>query len=289
MSVAVLLLSVYALFMTLAAWAIYYVKDPPSIEVELLKLLRDGQASLPDRAEGFAALAEVRKSELRWFEKALSTIGVVAFVAMTVTTAVQTIRAAVQEQEAKQWESRVSAMRERVADADLVIVSVSRALLDRASRASLLTDDEKRILRYRLENLLSRPRLEDPEVDEVMSLAIVLREFSVGVDLIERKPSLLQSARLVDQLAFAEYYYLIGSADAAKRLADRVWLQVGELPPQAQLRAVVIRVVLGQQSQSDAVSDVNRLLRVTTTEASRMLEGEIEAFRRGATRLRNER
>jgi hypothetical protein len=220
--ILLLLIGGYAVGISVAVVAVYRSRaDSEALDAELLSLARQ-DGPIKERAEILHALAEVRNSQIRWYERAISTVGIVALITMTIATAVQTVQSAAQEKKLEEWERRSAEAERRVGEANWLIGSMAKLLVNRATRVALLSDDEKRILRYRFERLSEMPKLERAEQQEMIQLAIVLREFFRGAALIEKDASLFDSADVADHVSLAEYYYLTGALDRARAISYRI-------------------------------------------------------------------
>jgi hypothetical protein len=282
----ILLLAAYSAVVSIALIALYRSRAAVDPLLQQAAALAVAPGSLSERAEALKAVAEIRRNQVRWFEQAISSIGVFALITMTVGTAVQTIRSTVQEREVKEWEHRSADVEQRIAEADSLIAAVANTVIAKASRVAVLSQDERKILRYRLQRLSERPTLDAADRDEMISASIALREFSTSVSLINRQPSLFDEAAPADQVSLAEYYYLTGDQDRGRTLADRATVHRHELQPQTQMRLIVIRLLLGQFGRPDAIREAAAALRLDTLQAEAYLTADAAAFAEGAKRLR---
>ena len=242
-----------------------------------------------ERVQVMKAIAEIRNNDIRWFERALSTMGVVALISATVAAAVQTIRFAVEEQETKRLEQRALESEGRIGSAEALISAMARVLLGRASQAALMNEDEKRILRYRMDRLAGVDEPDQPAVDELIAIAITLHDYSRSVSLIERRPELLREDRAADQVSLAEYYFLVGSQAQARQMSERAWVRRAQLPRPVAMRLLTMRSLLSLDSAANVVADAARLLGVSLPEAEIAIDADVDAFKAGAKRLRADR
>lgn len=279
--------AVYAAAVTGAMAYLFWRSDVSSPDIErALAELSNAEGSLGDRAQMLKAVAEVRNGTIRWFERAVSAIGVFALLTMTVATAVQTIRAAIQEEQVADATKRLSEIERRLGEADVLIQSMAGNVLVRASRAVTPSDGEKRILRYRLERLGAKGALSADERQEAVTIAIALREFARSVDVIEGDRALFDRATVADQISLAEYYYLSDNLGEARALADRANARASELSPPWRLRLLEVRLLLNMVDHEAAVDEAARVLRVDRSRAQILVDGDVLAFKQGATELR---
>ena len=106
--------------------------------------------------------------------------------------------------------------------------------------------------------------------------------------LVETYPEVMQSAKPIDQVAIAEYYYLVGSERAASSVAERVWKERGSLPGGALQRLLVVRALLGAD-RAEVSDELARANGVPADRARQTLDVEIASFLEGAARLRSSR
>jgi hypothetical protein len=251
--------------------------------------LVDAPGTLSERADALKALSDIRRNDVPWFERAISSLGVFALITMTIGTAVQTIRAAVEERDAQEWERRANEGEQRLAAADTLIAAIADTLLTKASRVAVLSKDEKRILEYRLDQLSRKEKLDVVERDDLVSASVALREFSKSVAVINRSPALFDAAVPSDQVSLAEYYYLTGDQNRGRSLSDRAVVRRNDMNPQTQMRLIVVRLLLGQHTRADAIREAANTLRLDEVQAQAYLDGDTAAFADGAKRLRESR
>jgi hypothetical protein len=250
--------------------------------------LSDADKPLAERIQLLNALSEYRKQTARWYEKAFSTMGVVALVTMTVAAAVQTIRAALEDQKVQQVQVRADAMAARIAESELLVESLTRSVMNRASRTLALTEDEERILKHRLQTLSAGQRPAPAQLQEMVDVSLLLRDYDHAVHLVETYPEVMQSAKPIDQVTIAEYYYLVGSERAASSVAERVWNERGSLPDAVLQRLLVVRALLGAD-RAEAADELARANGLPADRARQTLDAAIASFVEGAARLRSSR
>src|SRR5262245_8480178 len=108
----------YALLVSLALVAVYrrVSLKPSVIDQEVAALLKSG-GTLSERSQLLTTIADIRSKEIRWYERALSTLGIMALITTTSAAAVQTIRSAIQERESRILQGQLDDIRGRIAQA----------------------------------------------------------------------------------------------------------------------------------------------------------------------------
>src|SRR5438045_3327916 len=91
------ILAIYSVLITAALVIAYFRWRHDDASIERAKKLFHGCTDPAGAAAMLTAIAVAEEKQRPWFERALSIIGVVAFIAMTVTAAIQTVKATVEE------------------------------------------------------------------------------------------------------------------------------------------------------------------------------------------------
>jgi len=236
-----------------------------------------------ERAELLRALADLQSAATPWYERTLSTIGVIAFFSMSVAVTVQTIGANLQESRAERLREQLEDLKETQLTSERFVADVSRLVASGMRSGGSLSELERKILRQRLEALAHKGDATDETVREMFSLALALREYPQAVALLEEHRSVLDLAVPGDRLSLAEYYYLVGSPQAAKELVGKVWADRVSLDRSLVTRLIVLRAALGVSY--DGAHELATLLKISDEEATRIVERETRAFRAGVARV----
>ncbi|HET9767164.1 MAG TPA: hypothetical protein VFS60_09965 [Thermoanaerobaculia bacterium] len=236
-----------------------------------------------DRAEMMKALSELQKAATPWYERTLSTIGVIAFFSMSVAVTVQTIQANLQQSQAERLRAELADQKAAQSASERFVADVARLVASGVRGGGSLSELERKILRHRLDVLAETSDAGDDAVREMFALALTLREYPRAVTLLEQHRTVLDMALPGDRLSLAEYYFLVGSLQASKELVGQVWAQRAVLDKPLVTRLVVLRAALGVSA--DGAHELAELLGVSSAEATRILARETMAFRAGVARV----
>lgn len=236
-----------------------------------------------DRASILQALAELRRASIPWHERAISTIGVIAFFSMSIAVVIQTISANLQQARVERLESGLAALKEERAAAERFLAEVSHAVTTGVLDPRALGDVERRVLQYRLDRLRGKLDRDEKETREVYSLAMALGRYDVAAAIMERHTDLFDMARPGDRLSLAEYYYLVGSHEASAQLQRELWKDRLNLARPLARRLIVLGAALDVPLE-EAALEMTRVLKVRTDEARQIVLREVEALKTGAQR-----
>ena len=241
-----MILGIYAALLTAFFLYEYFRKDDKTSGLfsQCMDIV-EKEESTTEKIKAISALNDLKKSVSPWYEKYLSTIGVIGLFSRTIAAVVQTINSTIQQSRADALEENMSELKEQVAAAELFVADVSSAIQSGAFDTQRIGEIERRILRYRFEELRKSTKLDNQALSEAFSLALVLREFETAVELLEENRELLDGSYPADQLTLAEYYYLVGSNSAAQQIVDQIDEEGGSHPRSFVKRFVVLKVALG--------------------------------------------
>ncbi len=269
-----LILGIYAALLTGFFLYEYFRKDDGTSKLftDCIKLVEHEQ-SATEKLKAIASLTELRKSMSPWYEKYLSTIGVIGLFSMTIAAGVQTINSTTQQYRADSLESELEDKTAQIEAAQLFVAEVSSAIQSGAFGTQRIGDVERKILRYRLDELRSVNDLDNTQLSELFSLALVLREYDLAVEILEDNKELLNNTNPSDQLTLAEYYNLVGSKTAAQQIINELdSLNVAQSAEFVR-RLVFLKLALGA-NVNELASDYANAFKIRREQAVEILTRE---------------
>jgi hypothetical protein len=227
-------------------------------------------------AEDIKAIAEVakaRQTEIPWYEKSLSTIGIVAFFSMLIATSFQTINSAKAEIEA-------SNLRQEIKELEAQRETWNRLVKDLAQVAILksasgkLEPSEEAVLRQRLSHLdkIDKPDSEDQV--EQLKLLLALKEYDLSAALVEKSKVLRDETSPETLLFLAEMAFVDGARARAKGLLKRFESNLSNQPADWQLRFYVLQATLDADPKA-YVESVASLKHISLDDAYQLLYSRI--------------
>ena len=272
------ILGTYAVLLTAFFLYEYFRKDDKTTElfaqcVEIVK----NEESPTEKIKAISALNDLKKTLSPWYEKYLSTVGVIGLFSMTVAAGVQTINSTAQQSRADVLESDLAELKSQVELAEQFVANVSSAIQSGAFDTQRIGEIERRILRYRFDELRTSTDLNSEALSEAFSLALVLREFETAVELLEKNRELLNDRHPADQLTLAEYYYLVGSNSAAQQIVNDIDAAGGAQQRSFVKRLAVLKVALGAPAE-DVVGDYANAFDIRRDQALESLTREVQLY-----------
>lgn len=187
-------------------------------------------AKLPSekRFEALIQMHEVQEKALPWFQRSLSTLGVVAFFSMSAAALTQTISAQFSEFKASAAERRYSYIQDSARMTEVANSRSSRAMLEMLSTNSPRLPEMVAFLQSRLE-LLADPRrpknTEAEDAKEGIAIAIALQNIHCAAQIWRNHPEIgldTLELRQAYKLSFAQFFYFLGEDSRAGDVLDEV-------------------------------------------------------------------
>lgn len=277
------ILGAYAVLLTAFFLYEYFRKDDKSAElfVECMEIV-EKEESTSEKIKAISALNDLKNSLSPWYEKYLSTIGVVGLFSMTIAAGVQTINSTTQQTRADALQEDITELEEQVTAAEEFVADVSTAIQSGAFDTQRIGAVERRILSYRFDELRNATRLDTKQLREAFSLALVLREFETAVELLEQNRELVDDTNPADQLTLAEYYYLTRADGRAQQIVDNIPSSAAMGSRSLVKRLLVLKVALGAPID-DVVGDYANAFDIRRDLAIESLTREVNAYSNRAT------
>jgi hypothetical protein len=274
---------IYAMGVTLSLFILARKCHSPSgRDLESLKL---EELSPLQRLEALARIAEIRKSEISWYERSISTLGVIAFFSMLLATTAQTIKAGLDEIRAERLKQELHQLEEQKSELVSVVAQVSKAVLQEYQRSGSLDQGGKQLLASRLRTLVTLEPKTRNQALEQFDLALVLREFAAATEVLDEHSDLIDEQNPTDRITMAEYFLISGDEDSARSEIARVKPDLSRLGAPPRLRAIFVMAAL-DPSNSALVREVADLLHINEPRARERVEAEIDNFREAARQYR---
>jgi len=272
------ILGIYAALLTVFVLYEYFKKDDKTSELfsQCVEIVEKEQ-SPSEKIKAISSLNELKNSLSPWYEKYLSTVGVIGLFSMTIAAGVQTINSTTQQYRADALAADLADTKSQVEAAELFVADASSAIQSGAFDTQRIGENERRILRYRFDELRTSTVLESEELSEAFSLALVLREFETAVELLEMNKELLDDTNIADQLTLAEYYYLVGSNSAAQQIVGQIAAAGGGHSRGFVKRFVVLKVALGAPIE-DVVGEYASTFEIKREQAIESLTREVQIY-----------
>jgi hypothetical protein len=276
-----LLLSTYALVATII---LVWRRRRRSSRDEIQAAVENWFKISPMTHESVSAFSEFTTSQqgvLPWFERSLSTVGVVAFLAMSITTAVQSIQSINSEVQAKLLRAEVSDLEKQKDSATRVINSSIRALRDVVSMHDGVDPGVKELLRFHLQRTVELKDAPKDMVLQAFGTAVLIGDYETARELFRKWPDLAAASKPEEQLALAEGLYLLGQPQRSREVMTDVMSRRSELPINAQRRTLILSSVLNPAE--DQAGPFAALLGLSIDDAHRVLDAEGARLRHAPT------
>lgn len=253
--------------------------------------LEKAMAALGDTTTGVEAaklwleIARARQSAVPWFERSLSSIGVVAFFSMLVGTGVQTIRASVESANTDRLRYERQLRESELQKAERAVAAAARALMTRAREVGFVEPTARLLLEERLRVLWERDVPGHESAGEVLGVALVLGRLDIAANVVSQFQEVLASAEPADRVSLAEFFVIARDLEKAKQVVARISTdaRLSQLP-MVRVRLVIVEAALARVISDEQVGEVAHLLRISRSEARTRLEQSVENLRKSTWR-----
>jgi hypothetical protein len=257
-------------------------RNQSELDVVWQRITSNQNPSVKD-VRAIAKIAKARQTEIPWYERSLSTIGIVAFFSMLVATSFQTINSARTEIESSNLKQEIKTLElQRGAWAKL-IKDLSEVILLKQTSAGKLEQSEQDVLRQRLGEI-ERNEKPSKEIDtEQLKIHLALREYNEASTLINGSAFLADETSPEILLFLAEASFVDGARERAKFLLKKFEPSLSKQPVEWQIRFLVLSAAATSEPQS-YVKEVAALKRISLNEAEEFLRSRLDELREQARR-----
>jgi hypothetical protein len=232
-----------------------------------------------------AEVAKVRQTEIPWYERSLSTIGIVTFFSMLIATGYQAINSAMAENETYNLRQEIKGFESQRDSWNKLVKELSEVIVLKQSTNNKLEKSETSVLRQRLDELdkVDRPTTEDQS--EKLKIYMALKQFGDASALIEKSTLLTDEASPENLLFLAEVSFIDGEKSRARDLLKKFESGLSKQPVEWQLRFFVLSTALSSDT-SVYHKEVAAVRHVSVNEADEWLQGKVDELKEQA-RKRN--
>src|ERR1043166_892046 len=228
-------------------------------------------------------VAKVRQTDIPWYERSLSTIGIVAFFSMIVATSFQTVNSAKTDIESSYLRQEIKALEAQRAGWKTMMKNLSEVIILKQMSNGKLETSEKDVLKQRLTDLDQAASGTQEDEIEKLKIYLALKQFDNASALVEKSQLLADQAPPETLLFLAETSFIDGARARTKLLLSKFEPKLSKQPVEWQLRFLVISAAL--DSNPGAYSkDVAALKGTSLNEAEEWLNGRVDELRLEARR-----
>lgn len=278
----IIMLLIYSLGISVYLFRVNRQQSKPDDFQPIWKQLTSKAEPTVAEIRAIAEIAKVRRIQIPWYERSISTIGIVAFFSMLVATSFQTINAAKAEIESSNLKQEIQSLEAQRTSWNRLIRDLSEVIVLKASNDKLEKSEEG-LLRQRLSELdkIDKP---DNDVDsEKLKIYLALRLYDNASTLIEKSKVLGDSASPENVIFLAEMSYLDGSRAKAKVLLKRFERNLSSQPIDWQVRFYVLNAALSSDPKL-YVNEIAALKHISPDDAGQWTESKVNDLKSQAKR-----
>jgi hypothetical protein len=236
--------------------------------------------------KALAEIAKVRQSAIPWYERSISTLGIIAFFSMLIATSVQTINSAKAEIESSNLRQEIKGLESQRQSWNKIIKELSEVVVLKQSSSGRLEKSEEDVLKQRLAQLLEIERPGKEDIAEKLRIFLALKQYDGASALLQKSPALADEASPENLIFYAEISFIDGAKGQTRALLKRFESQMSKQPIEWQLRYFVINAALSSDPKSFA-KDVAALKQLELNEAEELLTSRVLVLKEQAMKYRN--
>jgi hypothetical protein len=221
-----------------------------------------------DDLKAIAEIAKVRQSEAPWYERSVSTIGIVAFFSMLIATSVQTVGSAKTEIESSNLRWEIKELELQRNSWRKLVKELSELIIYKKGSDTKLEKSEGDVLQQRLIQIEEIDKNSLEEESEKLKIYLALKQFDKAAALIDKLP--LEGTTSETKLFLAEMCFIDGAKERAKPLLEKFEHELSKQPVEWQVRYFSINVALGSNPE-EYRNEVSALKQITQEEAVSLL------------------
>lgn len=235
-----------------------------------------------DEIKVIAEVAKVRQTDIPWYERSVSTIGIVAFFSMLVATSFQTVNSVKAEIESTNLKQEILSLEAQRNSWNRLVRDLSEVIVLKATNGKLEKSEES-ILKQRLNEIDKIDKANKEEEGEKLRLYIALKQYDNASELIEKSKLLSDEATPENLIFLAEMSFVDGARAQARALLKKFEDGLSKQPAPWQLRYYILNAALSSDPKVYG-NEVAALRHSSLDDANQWLETKIEELKSQAKR-----
>lgn len=233
-----------------------------------------------DYLTAIAEVAKVRQTEIRWLERSVSTIGIVAFFSMIIATSIQTINSAKTDIESSDVKQEIKALEAQRATWKKLLKSLSEVIVLKQLNGRI-EESEKDVLRQRVQDLeeADTGKLEDER--ERLKIYLALGRHDNASSLVEKSSALAADTTPENLILLAETSFVDGARSRTNLLLSKFEPNLSKQPVDWQVRFFVLKAALAAAPAAYA-KDVALVKGLQLAEAEQFVTAQVEQLKQRA-------
>jgi hypothetical protein len=277
------LISLYGILLTIA---IIIVQKRGYNDESLISTIDKSELPAVDRVNAIIEVAKLRQASLPWFERSISTAGVVAFFSMLIGTGFQAVKSNSDAIHAEQIERDVRELQLQKSDFDKAVAELAQSIMSQYQRTSFIDEAAIRVLRARLRFLERDGSIARDRMIEAFEITMIIGDYGAASRVLNGHMDLLDKTKSTDLIILVEYYYLTADSNSARALLKNLDAMLNDAPSSIRIRAIVLNALVNPGLQEDLVTQYATLLRIDREDAATRLDREKARMRNAAAEFR---
>lgn len=254
-------------------------------QTELDKIWQNITAKANPTPADLTAIAEVakaRQTEVRWFERSVSTIGILAFFSMIIATTIQTINSAKTDIESSNVKQEIKVLEAQRATWKKLLKSLSEVIVLKQLNGKI-EESEKDVLRQRVQDLEDADSGKVEDEKERFKIYLALGRHDQASALLQKSSALAQDTSPENLILLAETSYVDGARGQTNLFLSQFEPNLSKQPIDWQVRFFVLKAALSGDLPAYA-KDVAAVKRVDLPVAEQLIAEQVEELKQRAVK-----
>lgn len=218
MVVLLIIFIIYSIFTTLYIIYSFFKRERNEKIIKIISNEVNGIGDIEKKISLLTKILEYENKNRPWYENLISTLGVLAFITMLLTTLNQTYESFESQNKLTDLKKNIEKISEKERVFYRYVEHISKYILSRNNALNGLSDDEKRILKIRIQQLLSKKQHNKAIISEVFSAAMQINDFDTVEKIYNENKDDILKGSVSTKLFLSEFYYLKNSRVQANKI-----------------------------------------------------------------------
>ena len=205
-----------------------------------LRAAIDGLEDESKKIDALIELAKVEQVQTPWWERSISTMGIVAFASMSVAVTVQTINSSLGEAKFQAAQDKIEQFQTELKSSSELIEVLAQGALRRHLELGERDEASMKLLEFRLSQIENKLHKEPKDLQEAYALAFAVEKYDVAFSLLKSHPDMLNETTPDDMVTLGEYFFISGSKAQAGRLTETARDNFSALSRSGKLRLLTL-------------------------------------------------
>lgn len=211
------------------------------------------------------------KEVIPWYQKSISTIGIVAFISMIFAISLQTVTLTKESINLESMKFEISKLKESKEEVEKIISDTTITMYKKYAETGRLSDREISIIKFKIKELENE---KSPNYQQIYQFSMLIGDFNKAIEAIPFVDKSKPIENIPDVISLAQYYYIIDDIDNAKKMTTRANDKVSSLiqQPYWVLQLGALKSLLKIETDEEIISQISYSININNSLAQKRIE-----------------